>query len=275
MSNRKYHRPEVRQVTKQWVKENCKNITDRDIGLLRAIHDNKRRLLRRDQLERLYPEFASTDRLNKRLKMLYQKHIIDRIYPPVGLGEGSSKQYICLDRAGIILLELEKYNKPIATDSFGNKSLPLGWEHKVMLNEYECIIRETVAKLGGIVRLYWVEEPHPFHDTKVIPDITCLIVHNKKGYLFFIEVDLGTEDIPYIKTKIDNYKDYYLSKQWVATQWAKVFKSPVFPRILFLTQEGRKKRQITLQDYTKESGLRFQFGFHSELESTLTEIMKS
>ncbi len=33
MTNSKYHRPEVKQVSKQWVRENCKNVTERDKGL--------------------------------------------------------------------------------------------------------------------------------------------------------------------------------------------------------------------------------------------------
>ena len=88
-----YTRPDIKTITKQYAKENYKSITERDMGLIKTFIKNNRRLLRRDQLERLYPAFASADRLNKRLKLLFQKHIIDRIYPPVGLGQGSSQQY--------------------------------------------------------------------------------------------------------------------------------------------------------------------------------------
>lgn len=272
--SRRYERPVIKQITKQWVKENCKNITDRDIGLLKTIHDNKRKLLRRDQIESLYPCFASTDRLNKRIKALFHMHVIDKIYPPVGIGEGTSKQHICLDRAGLILLDVDKYNKPIETDLQGNRSLHLGWEHKVMLNDYECSIRRIVAELGGEVLQYEVEEPHPYNDSKIIPDILCLIRCNGKGYIFFIEMDLGTEDVPYVKSKLDLYVDYYMSRAWVSKPWAKTFKTPTFPRVLFFTEEGRGKRKTALQDHTKESSIRFRFGSHSELEFILKDIMK-
>jgi hypothetical protein len=269
----RYTRPEIKQITKQWVRENCR-ITDRDKGLLRLLSERNRRLLRRDQIEALYPEFASTDRLNKRIKHLFKLHIIDKIYPPVGLGEGSSKQYICLDRAGAILMELEKYNKPITTDTLGNRSLPLGWEHKVMLNDYECQIVECMREWGGAIRLYEVEEPHPYNDTTIKPDITALLQCGGKGYIFFIEADMGTEDIPYVKKKIEAYKDYYISNRWHSRPWNKTFKNPVFPRVLFLTEDDRPKRIQTLKEYCEGSNIRFFFGTHSEFKSILQSIIK-
>lgn len=270
---RKYDRPEVKQVTKMWVKENCKNITDRDIGLLRLLLNNKRRLLRRDQLERLYPEFGSTAVLNRRLKTLYRMHVLDKIYPSVGLGEGSSQQYICLDRAGILLLGLEKYNKPITTDLVGNRSLFLGWEHKVFINEYECMIREVVNNIGGKVILYKVEEPYYYSDNRLIPDMFVFIMYGGKGYVFYIEVDLGTEDIPYIRDKLDKYKEYYMSRTWVKEKWTKAFSTPPFPRVLFITEDGRSKRVKTLRDHVEGGSIDFRFMYHSEFKEMFKNII--
>lgn len=267
----RYERPEVKQVTKQWVRENCKNITERDMGLLRLLQT--RRLLRRDQIQKLYPEFASTDRLNKRIKTLYNLHVVDKVYPPVGLYQGSSQQHICLDRAGIILLGLEKYNKPISTDSHGGKHLPLGWEHRVLINEYECRLRSFAESIGASILDYKVEESWKYSDTRLIPDIFCLIKYNGKGFPLIIEVDLGTEDIPYIKNKIDNYHKYYMSKEWMSLDWSSRFKNPSFPRILFVT-EDKGKRISTLSDYTKDSLLRFSFDSHSRFEDRLHSIFQ-
>lgn len=274
MSNRKYYRPEVKQVSKQWVRENCKNITDRDKGLLRLLVDNNRRILRRDQIELLYPAFPSSDYLNKRLKLLYDKHIIDRIYPAVEPGKGSSKQHICLDRAGSILLGLENYNKPITIKN-GIRSLPLGWEHKVKLNDYECLVRKTVEKLGGKVILYHTEKSLSYGDNKIIPDIFFFIKGGNKGYMFFVEVDLGTEDLPYVKKKIDSYVKFYSSKAWMKEKWSSVFNPPTFPRVLFLTENGRTKRVNSLREYTKDMSVRFIFGFHEDLNNLLHKMLKS
>ncbi len=48
--------------------------------------------------------------------------------------------------------------------------------------------------------------------------------------MYFVEVDLGTEDLPYVK-KIDSYVKYYASKAWIKEKWAGLG-SPVFPRVL-------------------------------------------
>jgi len=270
--SRKYYRPTVKKVTREWVRDNCKYITERDMGLIRLIKEH--RILRRDQIERLYPEFASTDRLNKRLKLLYQKHIIDKIYPTVGIGQGSSQQHICLDKAGQILLDLENYSKPIYYTEQGARSLRQGWEHKVMLNEYECQIREVVKELGGIITIYEVERRHNYLDTRIVPDIFCFIKCNGKGYPLFIEVDLATETVQQLKDKTDAYREYFLSKSWLKQSWTKVFKSPSFPRILLFTEEGLSKRKDSVTKYTDEWSLRFIIGSHSEFKDKLKDILK-
>jgi Replication-relaxation len=270
--NSRYERPEVKQITRQWVRENGHNITQRDIGLLKMLADH--RLLRRDQIQTLYPEFPSTDFLNKRLNILYKKHFIDKIYPSVGLGKGSSKQHICLDRAGIIFLELEGYNKPIRTDKDGSKSLPLGWEHVVMVNDYHCKIKEFFKGEGNGIIKSWTEEPLPYNDTRLIPDIMFIAKYGGKGYLFCIEVDLGTEDVPYVKKKLSSYTDYYLSKMWLGTEWAKVFKTPTFPRVLLMTENGRTKRVNSLREHVKDSGIRFFVEEHQHFMPLLKHIVK-
>jgi hypothetical protein len=271
-TNRKYYRPEVKRITREWVRDNCKHVTERDLGLLRLIYN--KRILRRDQIERLYPEFASTDRLNKRLKVLYQKYLIDKVYPDVGLGQGSSKQHVCLDKAGLILLEAEGYNSPIYFNSVGQRSLRQGWEHKVTLNEYECMIREVTNEIGAEVKMYEVEKSHPYLDTKLIPDIFCLIKYKGKGYTFFIEVDLATETVPQLKDKIDSYRDYFLSKSWTKQPFASLFKNPMFPRILLFTEENHTRRVNILEEYTDEWSLRFTYGFHSQFKQKLEDILK-
>lgn len=270
----KYNRPIIKQITKQWVKENVKNITERDIGLLNLLYENKRRLLKRDQIQRLYPVFESVSVLNRRLKKLYNLYVLDKFYPRVGIGEGSSQQHVCLDKAGMILLKIEKYNKPINYDNKGNKVLFSGWEHKILLNEYECIIRELINEINAKILIYKVEESIAYLGNQFIPDIFILIEYQGKGYVFHIEIDLGTEDIPYIKRKINQYKDYYLSKQWILEEWEQLFEIPTFPKILFFTTDGRYKRIETLQNYTNELSIKCIFGFHSESKEIIRRCLK-
>lgn len=267
----KYKRDEVKQISRHWVKENCRGITERDLGLLKAIH--KRKLLRRDQIQCLYPEFPSTDRLNKRLKHLYNKHVIDRAFPSLDPGKGSSQQHICLDKAGAILLGLERYNKPIK-DVRGNKSLYMGWEHQITINQIECYLKELSNEIGIVMKLFQVEKKMEYNDTRIIPDILCLIISKNRGFLFFIEVDMNTENTKILKDKIDNYVNYYSSKVWVGEKWARLFKTPTFPRIIMLTEAGKERRKKSLQDYSKDQPLDFLVGFHEDFKTIVKSIIK-
>jgi hypothetical protein len=267
-----YKRPEVKQITKEWVYNNCNNITERDMGLLRLLAD--KRVLKRDQIQRLYPEFASTERLNSRLKVLFNKHVIDRIVPPVPLGQGSAQQHICIDRAGIILLDIERYSKPIKYDSSGQRTLVDGFHHRVAINECECLIQEVLRELEGEMIYYETEEKCHFNDSYIKPDIVCIFKCKGKGYGFCIEVDMGTERLPVIKNKIDNYKDYYVSKQWAKKEWARVFKNPTFPRVLLLTKNGFTKRVNEMRHYTHGSMVRFLSGTHEDFTSIINSILK-
>jgi hypothetical protein len=260
------------------MQENYQNITNRDKELLNLLISNKRRLLRRDQIQRLYTGFASTDRLNKRLKMLFQKHIIDRIYPTLGPGQGSSKQYICLDRGGYGIIGIEKYNKPIFLDSQGNRCLFSGWRHKVELNECECQLLELMKNIDGSILYYEVEESYEYHNIegetkKIIPDIICILKVQGKGFLLAIEVDMGTEDIPSIKSKIDAYKHWHLSKTWVTTSWSKKFKNPVFPRMVFITDDNIRRIK-TINDYMKDGSIRYKVGYREMFTDLIKEIIK-
>lgn len=272
---KKYDRQQVKQITQQWVKENCRNITERDMGLLHLLYQNKRRLLRRDQVQRLYPKFASTNRLNTRLTTLFKMHIIDKAYPQVPLGQGTSQQHICLDRAGLILLGVDSYSKPINVDEFGTRSLYFGWEHKVMLNEYECNIRQFIGDIGAKIVEYDVEESNPYNDTEIIPDIFMMIIHNKIGYVMFIEADMGTENVPAIKKKIERYNAYALSRAWLNRSWTKRFTKPPFPRVIFLTEEGRIKRLQSIKQHINDAPMiKWHLGFHSQLNQILASIIK-
>lgn len=254
-----YDRPEVKNVTKQWVEDNCKYLTDRDMKIIEMLYENKRRILRRDQLEYLLPEeyqFASVDRMNKRLKLLYEKHVIDKYYPKVGLNRGSSQQYICLDRAGIILLGLDKYTKPINTDDTGAKTIVSNWQHRVLLNDYECLLIKICKDLGADILFYDSECICPYNNSTVIPDIIVVIKHNGKGYSFILEVDRSTERTSVLKNKVDNYVGYSLSREWVSQKWAKIFKNPTFPRICIVTEDNSTRRTESIREYTSSMELR-------------------
>jgi len=119
-----------------------------------------------------------------------------------------------------------------------------------------------------------VEEPYYYGDTKIIPDVFIFIACGGKGYVFYLEVDLGTEDIPYIKDKLDKYKEYYMSRAWVKEKWTKAFDVSPFPRMLFITEDGRSKRVKTLSNYVEGGSVDFRFMYHSEFKEVFSSILK-
>jgi hypothetical protein len=278
----KLDRPEVKRITKEWVRDNCRSIvTDRDMEILKLLNAKKRRLLRRDQIQALLPGlFPNEDRLQRRLKQLYSYHIIDRICPKVGLGEGSSKQYICLDRAGVILLgeDYNEHNKMIV-DNDGNKSLISGWRHRVAINDYEILVRDIVNGLGGKVLQHKTEKPVPYGNNTVIPDLFFMVHCDGRTSVFFVEVDRGSEDVPFLAKKFDKYRECFRYKQWMKMEWAKAYAkaygSVPFPKVLLFTEDGRSKRVESLRSRSGSTQmLTFIIDYHCNAEETIGAIIK-
>lgn len=212
-------------------------LTKRDKDLLELIH--KKKFLRRDQAQVYLSSFSSSDVLNKRIRLLYHNYFIDKIYPQVGLGKGSSKQILCLDKAGAILLHIPHFTKPIRyTDNLA--MLPIYWRHHLRIIDVEIILIEMCKRrnftLHTIEKEYILDAP----EKRIIPDLFIFII-NKSGYVCFIEIDMGTEDMIRLKNKIRDYEKYYLSNKWLELPWTSYFKDPPYPEILFITDDNDKR----------------------------------
>jgi hypothetical protein len=143
-----------------------------------------------------------------------------------------------------------------------------------MINEYECRLRKMCEESSLSMPMYIVEPEYKYGDRKIKPDIVCLIANNKIGHLFFIEVDMGTEDIPYIKDKLTNYTEYYSSRLWIQEKWARVFRSPSFPKLIFLTEDGRSRRVESIRKHSKDLPISVTVGEHKDLCSMIESMTK-
>jgi hypothetical protein len=116
----RYARPKI-SFDEDWYKQVDRYVTERDKGLLELIYEKN--ILKREEIQQYYPVFKSVCVLNRRLKRLYDLHLIDKYYLP-NTGEGSSQQYICLDYGGLIVLgiNLTQYVKPIQIEK-GRRNL--------------------------------------------------------------------------------------------------------------------------------------------------------
>lgn len=70
---------------------------------------------------------------NSRLRKLYRLQCINRFFPPIKQGKGSSKAHICLDRAGFKALKLEDFS------SYRYRKLPFNYKHKIAVANFRII----------------------------------------------------------------------------------------------------------------------------------------
>ena len=116
---------------------------------------------------------------NRRLRVLYDLHCIDRFFPPVD--KGSSKQHIVLDYAGARALELENFYKI--------NDLPLTYYHTTLVAEFRL-----QAKLLGFSWGLTEEDLGP---------VKADIYYKRQGLA--VEVDTGTETRETLKSKAQRY----------------------------------------------------------------------
>lgn len=202
--------------------------------------DEKRYLKRDHILTYMSDKYPSIRVLNRRLKVLYENYYIDRVFPPVELYKGSSQQFVCLDKAGWYLLGYDKYNKPFKIRD-GILSLPSGWKHYETILDIDCYLRNKYNTL-----LSNIQRKIKFQEKEFIPDLLSVIESKENGFVFFIEVDMGTEDSKIIKDKIKIYNDYFQSNGWKEGVWNQYFEEPVFPMIIFYTNRIHILRKIKM-----------------------------
>ncbi|MFW6243169.1 MAG: replication-relaxation family protein [bacterium] len=131
-----------------------------------------------EQIRKLFYTGQHINNCNRRLRILYDLHCIDRYFPPTE--KGSSKQHIVIDRAGMLVIEKEctKINK-----------LPLHYRHYIAVNEF--VINLYKQGFGFGLREYQVAG---YKIDLYYPD-----------YKLAVEIDTGCE---VHKTLIDKAKKY-------------------------------------------------------------------
>lgn len=291
-----YERQEVSRINLDWVKMNCKNITTREMKLLEIVE--KRKLIRRDHLELLHPDYRknkySTNVLNRSLSKLFESHCIDKIHEQQELMKGNTPAIISLDRAGAILLNeqriinndevkpfklrIKHYEKKIHGEIMTFRTLPTNFPHIHAVNELEIETRKLCG-LYGCNRLFWyLEEENlkkfKFNGEWVIlkPDVFVIIIHNDKPILFFIEYDTGSEDFRYktnfptLKKKLEKYYHYKLTGIWTKEKWAKIIDTD-FPLLLFVTEDKKRIK------YLRDKGVEFRLDIEVLLKNDYNKLL--
>lgn len=120
------------------------------------------------------------DLCNRRLRLLYDLHCINRYFPPTT--EGSTLQHVTLDRAGAKVLGLEQWNRI--------EALPITYRHTIQVGEFRILAREYGLGWGR----------HEYLLGSVRADIYY------PDHRIAVEIDTGTETHTVLKRKAMSYR---------------------------------------------------------------------
>lgn len=184
---------------------------------------------------------------------LHLNRFVYRMFPPKDLTQpGSKEAYYLLDEAGSIYIA--------GAYSMGMKELK--WQKRDNLVKYDTLnhtfrVSETRAKLeiearnkGHKIMSCWSDRHLYFrfnfeqNQYYIRPDLYFIYEDDKHQYSYFVEVDMGTENVRAFSkktasfdAKIPVYESFKLSGEY-----KKAFE--VFPRILVLTTTAARAKQL-------------------------------
>src|SRR5205085_11124417 len=116
----------------------------------------------------------------ERIRALYDMHCVNKAAPKLPLGEGTSKQYIWLDRAGLKLLDQERRAR---------NELPQDYKHKALTLDIYCELHE--GEREGLWSLRYIQVEKAYANGKIIPDLLAVVkfTGSNRGAILAIEVD--------------------------------------------------------------------------------------
>jgi hypothetical protein len=282
-----YDRIEHSKISQEWVRLHCKNVTKRELELLKIVY--YRKLLRRDHLEIIHSGYRNlsqrTNVLNRSINKLFSLSCLDKVHEEAEFMKGNFPAILSVDRAGAILIN-KPYKQRIPTKKrvIGNETIifreiPNSLIHTNGINKLEVDTILFTEEHGykfkwrlerdNYKEFFWNKEK-----IGLKPDVLLILNADNKIYFFFIEYDTGTEDnrhaknFPTLLHKMENYHKYKSIGQWKSEDWAKKFNAP-FPLVLFVTEDEKRI------EYIKEKGGKIGLRVDAVLSSNYIEGLAS
>jgi hypothetical protein len=272
---RRDERNPVRIINDEWVENNCGNVTERDKNMLRLLE--RFPLMNSEHLMQLtsggggqkpfYELSQGKKRCNERIRILYDLHCINKWSPRLPIGEGTSKQYVALDRAGCKLLNIERRVR---------SEIPQDWKHQSLI--LDTYTRLVVGERESAWELEYLETEERQKTYPIIPDLTVVLRNKRKGAAFFIEVDRSEKKESVEKEKLKRYREWQLSRTWGTEKWRRKLPRPIFPTVLYAFDEGKsewKRRATVLRKEANALGLQAEFMGIKEVYYFLKSILPS
>lgn len=277
----KYQRNEIR-ATEEHVDSVLRWLTDRDIAILRMLI--KEPFMTTSQVEMMFfndlKPSVWREKANQRLRRLYQSNCIDRFFPRLGLGLGSSEAHYFIDYAGARALA-KSLGYTTKQFKFRKRTyIPDQYKHYSKILDFKAILHVLNRQLGytnegtiGEVIRYDTQKAYDFHFTldnrvqkgRLTPDAFCIYKHTAKGGLkfFFLECDNATEPIETLKGKLNNYRRFHASGEWRKEKWARALN--IFPAVCFIFHDQSKVDEMVAYSKRLNSSMKFLFTTYDKL----------
>lgn len=277
----KYKRTDVR-ITDEYVDSILKWTTPRDHEILKALV--KYPFLSTSQIEMIiFNNLSPSSWRNKaleRLRKLYQANCIDRWFPMVEEGAGSSEAHYILDYAGARALakQLGYTRKEFKFRKLNY--VPQDYRHTLKIFDFKALLYVLNRQLGytdegtrGEI-LHWSNEVHykfvhaengKVKKQTIIPDAFCIYQNEplSNPKIFFLEIDNSTEPIQTLKSKIINYSNFHQSGAWREERWFRVVRR--FPTVCFTFHEQEKVDEMVAYIKRTKTNIRFLFTTYDRL----------
>ncbi len=246
-------------------------LTLRDKAIILSVYQN--RLMRRDQIQRLFFPDASLPACNMRLRKLYEHRFLDRLLKPVVVG--SAQAVYALDKHGADVVAttamIDRHRVNWKRDH--NRVEFLFMDHTLAVTEFKVNLDLALRERDDVDLAFYQREnkslqtrvPDPGGKKKylvVAPDAFFGLRTVDGNSYFFLEVDMGTEALRRFAEKVAAYKQYW--------KFGKYTKAHSFNHFRVLTVAESERRLVNLIDSTAKAGGKNMFLF-----ATFAEVEKS
>ncbi|MHB1390015.1 MAG: replication-relaxation family protein [Thermoleophilia bacterium] len=191
----------------------------RDASVILSVYEN--RFLKRDQIQRLHFAGVSPQATSARLKKLSDHKFLDKLQRPVA--GGASQAVYALDKRGadVVATTLEIDRHKVRWKRDNNRVEWLFMDHTLGISEFKVCL--DVALTGRQEEIFFyqrgdksllrrVSDPSGKKKCIVVaPDAFFGIQAERGKYIFFLEVDMGTETLKRFQEKVIAYKQYWKS----------------------------------------------------------------
>jgi len=177
--------------------------------------------MRRDQIQRLHFPESSVQATSARLKKLSDHKFLDILKRPVAGGASQAVYALNKNGADVVAMNHDVSRQQVRWKRDNNRVEWFFMEHTLAVSEFKACLDLALTKRDEELYFYKrgdrslirrVSDPRGRKKYIVVaPDAFFGIQAEKGKYIFFVEVDLGTETLKRFQEKVLAYKQYWKS----------------------------------------------------------------